>query len=284
MKFELIDTHCHLQFAAYAGDRDAVIDNALKQGIGMIAVGTNIASSKAAVELAESVKEGVWASVAIHPGHVSRPHHDKNETADVPQEEFFDDDIFSRLIKSEKVVAIGETGLDYYRLPSIDAQEIEKIKQKQRDNLEAHIAFAIKNELPLIMHVRDAHDDALTILKSAGCGFRGVMHSFGGTADEARQYLELGHFIGIGGIVTFPPRKGEAENMAVAVARAVPDGRILVETDAPYISPAPLRGKRNEPRNVIRVAQEIAKIRGVSYDEISRMTTANAVKLFNLAD
>ncbi len=284
MLYSLIDSHCHLQLAAYANDANAVLGNALEQGIGMIVVGTNLETSAAAARFAEAAGDGVWAAIAVHPGHTHRPHHDLEETSAAPTEEKFDAKAFAALAASPKVVAVGETGLDHYRIAADERHSIEDIKKKQQDNLIEHINFAKQRGLPLILHVRDAHEDALGILtEHGGSKLRCVMHCFTGTVTDAERYLELGYYISFTGALTYPPRKGRPENDLHPVARMVPADRLLVETDAPWLTPAPLRGRRNEPANVKAVAQALAALRGVSYEEIAEMTVKNTVKLFNLA-
>jgi len=287
--YQAIDSHCHLQLAAYDADREALIEKCRESGIGVIVVGTNKETSAAAVALAEAYDGGVWASIAVHPGHVHAPHHDPQEVAAPPEEEFFEESFFASLSVSDKVVAIGETGLDYYRLAETPGHSINAIKARQQENFLAHLVFAKKKKLPLIMHVRDsgdssAYNDALRILRGEyGDTVPGVMHCFGGSTDDAQKCLALGLHLGIGGIVTFPPRKTQTENPLAEIVRSMPLDRLLIETDAPYISPLPKRGERNEPVNVLIIAQKVAELRGVSSDDIQRKTAENAICLFNLA-
>lgn len=284
MFYSLIDSHCHLQLPAYDADRASVLKGARAAGIGLIAVGTNFATSEAAVRLAEANPEGVWATIAVHPGHVHRPHHDESETTVPPTAEFFDRAIFEKLAASPKVVAIGETGLDYYRLAADEEMSLEQIKARQKENFISHLKFAKEKNLPLTMHVRDAHDDAYEILKSEGRGLRGVMHCFTGTVTEAERYLDLGFYISFTGVLAFPPKKGEEENALATVCRMVPAERLLVETDAPWLTPPPFRGQRNDPFKVRITAQAVARIRRTDLAEIEKITTANAIHLFNLAE
>lgn len=289
MNFKAIDSHCHLQLAAYDADRKAVIDDCLRQGLGLMVVGTNRETSRRAVRLAGSYPAGVWASAAIHPGHLHAPHHDPQELAAAPVAETFDVDFFLELAQSDRLKAIGETGLDYYRLAAADLS-VEEIKRKQREGFSAHIAFAKERNLPLIMHVRDAgageaYADALEILgHEFGGRVPGVMHCFGGTMNDAERCLALGLHLGIGGIITFGPRKGEKESALAAIVREMPADRLLLETDAPYLAPIPLRGERNHPANTFIIAEKVAKIRDEPLEDVLRYTTANAIKLFNLAD
>lgn len=284
MKFNLIDSHCHLQMAAFATDANAVLGNTLEQGVGLIVVGTNFLTSGDAVRLAEKTPEGVWAAIALHPSHVHNPHHTPDEVVEPPKEEKFDSGAYAKLAGSPKVVAVGETGLDYYRLEADGECSIDEIKKKQIDNFISHINFAKTMSLPLILHVRDAHDDALKILtEHGGNKLHCVMHCFSGTVTDAERYLDLGYYISFTGAITYPPKKGQLENALHSVVRMVPISRLLIETDAPWLTPAPLRGQRNEPANVKAVAAQIATIRGFSYEEVADNTVNNTFKLFNLA-
>ena len=280
MFYKAIDSHCHLQAAAYAADLDIVLARMKNAGIAAIAVGTNYPSSRAAVELAER-RADVWASVAVHPGHVWQPHHDQMELSSPPTEEMFDEEKFAPLLASPKVVAIGETGLDHYRLPEEESIR-QIIKERQRKNFIIQIRAAKARNLPLILHVREAHAEALEILRDEKY-FNGVMHCFTGTVSEAREALEHGFYISFTGAVTYPPKKGRAENPLWDVIRIIPQDRLLIETDAPYLTPVPYRGERNEPANVLITAKKIAEIRGEGYENILEISLNNAVRLFNLA-
>jgi TatD DNase family protein len=280
MKFSAIDSHCHLQAAAYAADLDIVLTRMKNAGVAAIAVGTNYPSSRAAVELAER-RADVWASVAVHPGHVYEPHHDQMELAHPPEEEMFDEEKFASLLASSKVVAIGETGLDYYRLPEEESVRA-LIKERQRKNFIIQIRAAKARNLPLILHIREAHAEALEILREEKY-FNGVMHCFTGTVGEAREALSLGLYISFTGAATYPPKKGQTENPLHEVIRIVPQSRLLIETDAPYLTPVPHRGERNEPVNVLITAKKMAEIRGEGYVNILEVSLNNAVRLFNLA-
>jgi len=255
----------------------------------MIAVGTNFATSAAAVKFAEAHPENVWASIAVHPSHVHAPHHDEQELDDPPSEEFFDPQLFSSLASSPQTVAVGETGLDYYRLKESNGRTLEQIKELQRQNFVVQIRFAQERGLPLIIHIRsstdsfsDAQNDALDILKRENVK-RGVMHCFSGTAKHAEEYLEKGLYISFAGNIAFPPGKSEKENPLAAACRIVPNDRLLIETDAPWLSPPPFRGKRNEPANIKLVAEAVGKIRLQDSAEISRISVQNAIRLFSLA-
>ncbi len=266
----LIDTHCHIQFNNYDDDREEVIRNARENEVGMIVVGCDYESSGAAVELIGSASD-MWAAVGQHPTDTADPFVAKK---------------FAELASSSRrVVAIGECGLDYYHL-SKDEREAAQQKELQKDVFYQHLNLAHECRLPLIIHCRDAHDDLITILEdrySTG-GLHaipqdrehGVLHCFTGTVGDAERYLALGFLISFTGIVTFADQYDD-------VVRTVPLEKILIETDAPFLSPVPHRGKKNEPANVAHVAQRIADIKGISAEDVAAATTANARRLFRLS-
>lgn len=245
-RYRIIDSHCHMQFPQYDSDREDVIRRALDVGIGMLCVGTDEHSNRKAVDIARQ-HEGVWVSVGIHP----------NEPGELSYE----------LAKDTKVVAIGEIGLDYYRTEDPSARVYQ---QKQ---FEAQISLAQGIGKPIIIHCRDAHDDMLGILQQRS--LRGVIHSFNSTQERAQKYLELGYYIGLNAIITFSDAYKD-------MIRALPIDRILLETDAPYLAPAPYRGKRNEPLYIEAVGKYIAEMRGISLEGLFRQTTENAKNLFNI--
>jgi TatD DNase family protein len=281
--FKYFDSHSHLQFSAYDADRAAVVGRMKKAGVGTIVVGTNYKTSSAAVALAEALGEGFFSSVAVHPGHVFSPHHDPNEQAEAPKEEMFDAAVFSKLLlTSKKIVGVGECGLDYFRLK--DDPDFKTIRNRQRENFAAQIAFAKVNKLPLIVHARDAHSDTLALLVSEAAGrASGVMHCFTGTKDEAKKYLDLGFYISLTCAVTYGPRKNETQNPLREIAKYVPLERLLVETDSPYLSPLKSRGERNEPANVLEAVAKIAELREEPEQKIAQATAENAKRLFCLA-
>ncbi len=278
------DSHSHLQFPAYDIDRAKVVERMKEKSVGTIIVGTNFITSEKAITLSAELGENFYSSVAVHPSHVFSPHYDKNELNEAPSEEMFDAAVFSKLIMpSKKVVAVGECGLDYFRLEN--DLSFKEIRKRQIENFLRHIDFSKNNSLPLIIHSRAAHKDTLEILKSGDAkNARGVMHCFSGTAEEARQYLELGFYVSITCAVTYGPRKGETDNPLHEVAKFIPLDRLLTETDAPYLSPLTLRGLRNEPANVVLAVKKIAELRCVDEEKIAAVTYENARRLFCLAD
>ncbi|MEK7076280.1 MAG: TatD family hydrolase [Patescibacteria group bacterium] len=262
----IFDSHCHPQMAQYDKDREEVIARAQRAGVSMICVGTDLETSRQAIELAQK-HEGVWATVGLHPNDLN------NELRVMNYEE---------LLKEDKVVAIGEVGLDYYRTPEPEKQK------KQKEVFEQFINLALKHDKPLILHCRDskagsigrAYKDMAEIignwkLKIGNSALRGVVHSFTGTKNEAKQFLDLGLFLGFNGIITFVRQYDE-------IVREVPLERILLETDAPFLTPEPYRGKRNEPAYVIEVAKKLAELKNEPYEKVVEQTTKNCKNLFGL--
>ena len=253
-KPELIDTHAHLDSSDYDHDRAAVIARAFAARVGVITVGVDLPSSEAAVQLAHRHRL-IWAGVGVHP------HEAKTFTSQVARK-------LRQLARGEDVVAIGEIGLDYYRDLSPHAV--------QREALIAQIELANELGLPVIIHNRESTADMLAILRNHRPQ-RGVIHSFLGDAALAREFLALGLYLGIGGPLTF--KKNDVLRQTVT---ELPLERILIETDSPYLTPVPLRGKRNEPAYVRYVAAEIALLKGITVEEVAAATTENARRLFSL--
>ena len=231
----------------------------------MIAAGASLETSKQAIELANKYDK-VWATVGLHPDEINS--------------EFRITD-YELLIKESKVVAVGEVGLDYYK----KEQSFDELRVKQKEVFSQFIDLALETGKPLVLHCRSeengqsAHEDAIEILsksyvlnpKSLG----GVVHSFTGTLDEAKKYLNLGFCLGLNGIITFTDQYDE-------VVRYTPLEQILLETDAPWLTPVPNRGKRNEPFGVIEVAKKIATLKNISFDEVAQETFANTQNLFKI--
>ncbi len=261
----LIDTHCHIQFRQYDDDRDDVVTKAQQHNVGMLIVGCDYESSVGAIQCAERISSSAWAAIGQHPN-------DSSET--------FDYQKFLQLgLSSQKVVAVGETGLDWYRLP--DGIDINEEKERQQELFRQQIALAKGLEKPLIIHSRDAHVELIEILRSAYGSYkegereRGVLHCFTGTLEQAQEYLKLGFLISFTGIITFARQYDE-------IVKELPLEKLLVETDAPYLTPIPFRGKRNEPAHVEYVARRIAEIRECTAERIEEQTTQNAKRLFGL--
>lgn len=284
---DLIDSHAHLHFPAFSADGAEVLKRARDNGISLITVGTKFATSASGIEFAEQ-HDGVWCTIGLHPGHV----HDHNfvdeneETHDKPTPEHeFDAKRYESLVGHPKVVAIGEFGLDYSRVP--EGMDVEIFKNDQRNVARQQLQFATMHNKPVVIHCRGgatadvtgAHDDMRALIAEeiarGGIERRGVIHCFTGTVEDAAKYADLGFLISITGIVTF------GKSVASAV-KEIPLEQMMIETDCPYLSPVPLRGKRNEPANVALVAQAIADLKGVSLGEVAHITTANARELFRI--
>jgi len=258
----LIDTHAHLDYAEYDPDRAEVIARATAAGVTeIISIGTRIESSARAAELAGNFPN-IWATVGIHPGEAHGASDDALERLRALAE------------SSSRVVAVGEIGLDYHRLPENPA-EAEANKAQQADFFRRQLELTAELGLNAVIHQRDSWDDTLKILGEFTGRVRGVFHCFGGTLEQAREVIALGHLVSFTGIVTFKNAR-----QVQATARDVPFDQFMVETDCPYLAPAPDRGKRCEPAHTRRVAEQIAQLRGVSLEEIAARTTETARKFF----
>lgn len=282
---QLIDTHCHVNFNAFKDDGDEVIKRALEAGVGIIMPGSQIDTSKRAVEYAERFHHPfVKAAIGLHPIHLEDREVDDAEVGSQnkfrTRKESFRRATYEDLIKlSGKIVAVGEVGLDYWRLPA-DAKTQEYCKQHQGDTLNEQLDLALDYKLPVILHCRKAHDDLLSIIEShpwASSGQAnppGVVHCYTGNKTQLKAFLALGWHIGYNGIIF----KLELED----VIKATPLDRMLLETDSPYLTPPELANARNEPINVKRVAEKIAEVKQVSFKEVARQTTENARRVFRM--
>jgi len=250
----LIDTHAHLDFESFDADRDAVIQRAIENEIeSIITIGTNLETSKKSIRIAENYA-AIYAAVGIHP-------------SDCSEASATDFDEIKMLAGNDKVVAIGEIGLDYYRMYSDKPTQIMAFKKQ--------IAIALDVNLPIIVHNREAHADMLGILLEEKANF-GVMHSFSGSLEFLTSILEkTNFFVSFTGGVTFKNSHGVEELIA-----AVPLTRLLLETDSPFITPTPQRGKRNEPAYMVYTARKIAEIKGIPLQELAEATSENAHQLF----
>lgn len=269
---KLIDVHSHLHFPPFDGDRDEVFSRMSEANIGSILVGTSMETSRSAIEVAKG-HENTWATVGMHPTHFHSDYHDKDELSDSEHfsKERFNEDTMRELSRHPKVVGIGECGLDYFR----DGKTPEA-KRVQREGFRAQISIAREVGKPLVIHCRDAYEDVLMILREENAGdVGGHMHFFVGSWETAQQFLDLGFLLSFTGVLTFTSQYDE-------VIKNIPLDRIMVETDAPYVAPAPHRGKRNESIYVSEVAKRIAELKGISYEEVARATTENASRLFKL--
>lgn len=256
-ELQFFDTHCHIQFADYLLDPEEVIKNAAADDVtGMIVVGCALPDSQAAPEFAAR-HEGVWASIGLHPHEGARYVHDHKALQR-----------FRSLAEKPKVVAIGETGLDYYYENSP--------KEDQKKLLRFQLELASEYDLPLIFHVRDAFDDFWPIFDEFK-GLRGVIHSFTSSTRDLEQILARGLYVGLNGIMTFTKRQEQLD-----AAKAVPLDKLLLETDAPFLTPAPFRGKICEPKHVRTVGEFLADLRGENITDLAAVTTSNAKQLFRI--
>jgi TatD DNase family protein len=250
----LTDTHAHLQFKEFAGQVPAVLHQAAEAGVAKIlTVGVDSDDSRRATELAATY-ELVWASVGIHP-----------HAADEPAAAV---DYLRDLAQRRKVVAIGECGFDFFRSQTSPEQQ-EKIVRLQ-------IELALEMDLPVIFHVREAFERFFVVIRDYP-GLRGVVHSFSGGPRELEQVMTAGLQVALNGIMTFTKDREQLE-----AARQVPIERLLLETDCPYLSPVPHRGKTNEPARVADIAAFVAELRGVRPEVLAERTSANAAELFNI--
>jgi len=253
----LFDTHAHLDDKRFDDDRDELIRGLPARGVSrVIAPGIDIESSKRCVDLAQEY-DIIYAGVGIHPHEASKV-----------EENYLD--LLGTMAQNKKVVVIGEIGLDYYY--DFSPRDIQKKRFIEQIELAAEL------KLPIIIHNRDSHEDMLNILRDYKDLINGgVMHCFSGSWEMAKIVLDLGLYISLGGPVTFKNAK-----RPVDIAQNVPLDRLLIETDSPYLTPVPYRGKRNDPGHVALVAEKIAQIRGISAEEVGRITTENAVNLFKI--
>lgn len=286
-----IDIHSHVNFTAFDHDRYEVIRRALENDTWVINVGTQINTSRKAVEMAEQYEEGVYAIIGLHPIHTGASYHDAKELGEGGKEftsrgEKFDKEKYRELLKNpkanKKIVGIGECGLDYYRLE-------EKSILVQKENFIKQIEIANEFGKPLMLHIRNnpedkthnAYMDALNILKehldakSLPAGRRGDVHFFAGGLEEAKAFTDFGFTLSFTGVITFAKEYEE-------VIKNTPLDMIITETDAPYVTPVPYRGKRNEPLYVREVVKKIAEIKGLSEEETAEAVVANAKRLFGI--
>ncbi len=282
---EFFDAHTHAHFAAFKDDYREVIRKALESGVGLVNVGTQKDTSSSAVSVAHEFNEyPVYAAVGLHPVHTSKSFHDEDELGGglpakgfMSRAEEFDYDYYRNLALDPKTVAIGECGLDYYRLE----EGYEKIlKEKQIKAFKEQMKLAYDVGKPLMIHCRNAFGDLIEILdvnyKILNTNNPGIIHFFSGTKEEAKKLLDLGFSFTFGGVITFARNYDE-------VIKFLPGDRILSETDAPYVAPLPYRGKRNEPSYVREVATKLSEIRGVSLDEMANSIRKNARRIFKIA-
>jgi TatD DNase family protein len=272
--YKRIDIHAHMNFAAFDADREVVIDRALKNNTAMINVGSQYDTSKAAVAISDKYENGVYVIVGLHPIHTSVSFHDKSELGGgeiakgfLSREEVFDVEKYRELISHPKVVGIGECGLDYYHIS-------DEFVEKQKEVLLAQITLANETKKPLMLHIRQAYSDALDIL-SVNSKTGGNAHFFSGTLEEARRFLDLGFTLSFTGVITFTKDYDE-------LVRFTPLDMIQAETDCPFVTPVPYRGKRNEPAFVSEVINRIALIKEMPVNKVEKILIENAQRVWKV--
>lgn len=263
----LFDSHAHVNFEAFQNEWQTVLSACRLEGIQLTCVGSQLATSQRAVEIAESVDDGVYAAVGLHPTHA---------IGSTSHPEVFELDSYRALIRSsKKVVAIGETGIDFFHQP-------DNLKN-QKTVFTQQVWLAKEHNLPIIIHGRNsrdgklrAYEHILEVVKQEKVE-HAVVHCFGDNWEMAQRFLELGFFIGITGIVTFP----KADEL-IEIATKAPLEQVLIETDCPYLTPVPHRGEQNYPQYVRFVAEKIASLRGTTFDAVAEQTFANAKHLYRV--
>ncbi len=282
-KAKLIDAHTHVNFAAFRNDWEAVIQRALEAGVWLVNVGTQKDTSARAVEIANKYPQGVYATVGLHPVHTDKSRIDADELdisrinankGFTSRGEEFDYEYYKKLAQDLKVVAIGECGFDFYRATGNTRQET---RQRQEKAFIQQIKLAHEIKKPLMIHCRGAYGELIDVLVACRMSLvsGGVVHFFSGTKEQAQKLLDLGFYFTFGGVITFARDYDE-------VIKYIPLDRILLETDAPYVTPAPYRGKRNEPLYVIEVAKKIGEIKNEDFNKVLTITTENARKVLKL--
>ncbi len=252
----IFDSHAHYDSSKFNEDREELLGSMQEKGIGTIVnCGASLKSVTEVVELAEKYSF-IYAAVGLHP----------DEVGDLNEERFA---FLKEQCKKEKVVAVGEIGLDYYW--DHESHGIQKEWFIRQLNLAREL------DLPVIIHSRDAAEDTLKIMKEHGRGLRGVIHCFSYSKELAEEYVKMGFYIGIGGVVTFKNGKKLKE-----IAAEIPLDRILLETDCPYLAPEPFRGKRNSSLYIPYIAEEIADLKGITYEEVIKQTEENGMRLFGI--
>lgn len=274
-----IDTHCHVNFESYKDDFDRVIRRSLSEGVEIIIVGTDRKSSQTALNLANKYQKGVYAATGLHPTKISD--NSSKEIINSYNEEF-NSGVYEKFSKFEKVIAIGEIGLDYFHIDK--SKNIAQIKSKQKKIMITQIKVAREQDLPVILHCRHAHDDMVEILEKFQKENKhlfqvnqpwGVIHCFSGNEDLAWKYFNIGLIISFTGIITFSKQWDD-------LIRRLPSDKYMIETDSPFLTPEPFRGKRNEPVLVKHIAQRIGEIKHLDQERIATITTNNAKKLFKI--
>lgn len=273
----LIDTHAHVNFNAFKDDGEGVLRRCFESGMLVVNVGSQYSTSQRAVEYAHKFEAGIFAAVGIHPVHLKKgniAYHDPDELTqqEIPTigEEFIYEK-YLELAKDDKVVAIGEVGLDYHHFEPDD--DVEALKKLQKETLVEFIKLSNEVGKPVMLHCWDGYDDLLEILQSHPVDKKGIVHSFIGSYKTANKFIELGYVIGLNGIITY----GDSYDKLI---REIDLQHIVIETDCPYLTPRPLeKGTRNEPLFVRYVAERIASVKNISIEEVAQITSQNAKRV-----
>src|SRR4030042_3568366 len=289
----MFDSHAHLNFNTFKEDANKIIKDSLDRNIRIINIGSQYDPSARAVKMAMDLpaqtgyETGVYASIGIHPIHLSQTEVEEEEIHFKSREERFDRGSYKMLL-NKKVVAIGEIALEYFHIP--EGRDFEEIKAIQKEGFIEQLKFAGYFDLPVILHCRGsksdpygAYNDMIDILRGFAVKWgmvRGVIHCFGGNFEIAKKFLEMGFYIGFTGIITF---KNAGKELLEVVERIRLD-RILVETDCPYLAPVPHRGERCVPQYVEFTLRKVAELKGVSFEEAERITDGNVEKLFGIGN
>jgi len=282
----LFDTHCHLNFNAYKDDSLEIAQSSLDRGVWVINVGSQATTSERAVEIANKFEKGIYAAVGLHPSHLFAMEVEEEEAQFETRGEQFDYDFYKTLAENEKTVAIGETGLDYNYVPKNIS--LDEVRTRQTECFRAHLDLADETNLPVIVHSRDTYDELYKILKEfidAGrLERRAVIHCYLGDWERAQKFLDIGCMISFTGVITFPPKKSQIDQgrAILETIEKVPLESVMIETDAPFLSPVPYRGERNLPWRVEEVAKKIAEVKNISFEEVAEITTKNARLFFGV--
>jgi TatD DNase family protein len=283
---KLFDSHTHVNFSSFKNDWRETINRALEAGVGVINVGTQKDTSRRAVEIADEFPENVYAVIGLHPVHTDKSYHDEDELGGnstfTSRGEEFDYEYYKKLGSHPRVVGIGECGLDYYRQLTTDNLQLTTWKDKQEKAFRAQIELAEELKKPLMIHCRsskgndDAYEDALEQLSIFNFQFPMVFHFFAGSPNITKKILELPNaYFTFGGVITFVRDYDKIIDL-------IPLDRIMLETDAPYVTPVPYRGKRNEPAYVIEVAKKMAELKNFNLETVASETTKNTKRVFKI--
>jgi TatD DNase family protein len=267
-----IDIHAHLNFSDFDEDREKVIERTLKNDMGVINIGTNLTTSKEVLDLAQK-HEDLYCAIGIHPTEADKIKNIENSISELES-----------MINNDKVVCVGECGLDFFHIDG----DLRTHKDIQREIFQKQIDLALRYNLPLMIHCRDAYESVIEILKAHkkrvenleddlyGMNLRGNVHFFAGSTDDAREIIELGFTVSFTGVVTFAPQYRE-------LIEFVPLDKMHAETDSPFVAPKPFRGKRNEPLYTMEVIKKIAEIKGLDFNTVANQLQKNATEMFGVA-